>query len=106
LLDKTIILESDKFDHQIKYIIKFNKDNFLHLTGVISKLSAKDFFDKCYDTPLVEDDFDYNSVKNKANIKNKLRFLITNKFLKVAFSHTSGGLKSTSIYARFNLLSI
>ena len=77
LLNKTIVIKSDKFKYQEKYSIKFNKDNFLHLTGVISKLNAKDFFDKCFNSSINEDDFDYDAVKNKTNIKNKLRCLIT-----------------------------
>lgn len=77
LLNKTIVIKSDKFKYQEKYSIKFNEENFLHLTGVISKLNAKEFFDKCFDSSIDEDDFDYDAVKNKTNIKNKLRCLIT-----------------------------
>lgn len=77
LLNKTITIESNDFEFQKKYIIKFNKSNFLHLTGVISSLKAADFFDKCYDSSIAIDEFDYNEIKNKTNIKNKLRCLAT-----------------------------
>lgn len=77
LLNKTITIESNDFEFQKKYIIKFNKSNFLHLTGVISNLKAADFFEKCYNSSISIDDFDYDEVKNKTNIKNKLRCLAT-----------------------------
>ncbi len=77
LLKKTITIESNDFEFQKKYIIKFNKSNFLHLTGVISSLKAADFFDKCYDSSIAIDEFEYNEIKNKTNIKNKLRCLVT-----------------------------
>ena len=35
------------------------------------------FFDKCFDSTITIDDFDYDEIKNKTNIKNKLRCLIT-----------------------------
>ena len=77
LLNKIVIIESNDFTYQKRYLIRFNKSNFLHLTGVISNLNAGDFFSKCYDSSITIDDFDYDEVKNKTNIKNKLRCLIT-----------------------------
>ena len=77
LLNKIIIIESNDFTYQKRYFIKFNKSNFLHLTGVISNLNADDFFSKCFDSSIKIDDFYYDDVKNKTNIKNKLRCLIT-----------------------------
>ena len=77
LLNKTIIIKSEEFEFQKIYIIKFDKTNFLHLTGVISVLKAGDFFEKCYNSSISIDDFDYDEVKNKTNIKNKLRCLVT-----------------------------
>lgn len=76
LLNKIIIIESNDFTYQKRYLIKFNKSNFLHLTGVISNLNGDDFFSKCYDSSITIDDFDYDEVKNKTNIKNELRCLI------------------------------
>lgn len=77
LLNKTIIIKSKHFEFQKIYVIKFDKTNFLHLTGVISTLKAGDFFEKCYNSSISIDDFDYDEVKNKTNIKNKLRCLVT-----------------------------
>ena len=75
LLTKSILIESDSFEYQKKYLINFNKANFLHLTGVKSYLKADEFFDKCFDSSITIDDFDYDEIKNKTNIKNKLRCL-------------------------------
>ena len=77
LLNKTIIIKSKHFEFQKIYVIKFDKTTFLHLTGVISTLKAGDFFEKCYNSSISIDDFDYDEVKNKTNIKNKLRCLVT-----------------------------
>lgn len=76
MLDKAIILESSKFQFENKYLLLFNKANFLHLTGVMSHLSANEFFDKCFSETIDENDFGYNEIKNKTNIKNKLKCLV------------------------------
>lgn len=77
LLNKVVTIESKDFIYQKTYFIKFDKANFLHLTGVISYVKASDFFDKCNDSSITVDDFNYDEVKNKTNIKNKLRCLAT-----------------------------
>ncbi len=76
LINKIIVIESEDFTINKKYIIKFNKGNFLHLTGIISNLKANDFFEKCFNSSIKIDDIGYNEVKNKTNIKNKLRCLL------------------------------
>ena len=45
---------SDAFHRQSAYIISAEKDNFLHLTGVSTTLSASSFFDKCLNGTLSE----------------------------------------------------
>lgn len=82
LIQKTIILESGQFQFQSRYLLKFTETNFLHLTGMISSLNAKDFFARCLTRTIGMDDFSYNETKHKTNIKNKLRCLasITERF--------------------------
>ena len=46
-IDYEYLIFSRAFKNQSFYIIHANPDNFLHLTGVHSKISPKDFFDKC-----------------------------------------------------------
>ena len=41
------------------YIISCHEDNYQHLTGVHSLISAQDFFNKCYEGTLKESDFDF-----------------------------------------------
>ena len=49
------------------YIFAAEKDNFLHLNGINTNLSAASFFDKCYNGTLIEDDFDFHK-KEKMKI--------------------------------------
>jgi hypothetical protein len=76
LLNKNITISSDDFEFQKNYLLKFNKTNFLHLTGVISHIKADLFFEKCFDGTITVDDFDYDEIKNKTNIRNKLKHLV------------------------------
>ena len=76
LLDKKIILESCNFEYQKRYVLRFEKGNFLHLTGVLTMLKAEEFFNKCLDDSISTNDFDFNEIKNKTNIKYKLRCLV------------------------------
>ena len=41
------------------YIISCREDNYQHLTGVHSLISAQEFFNKCYQGTLTESDFDF-----------------------------------------------
>ena len=77
LFDKIILVSSSEFQFEKEYVLRFSKTNFLHLTGVISHLSAEEFFLKCFNETIEEDDFDYDKVKNKTNIKNKLKCLVS-----------------------------
>ncbi len=73
------LLFSDAFQNRDYYIISACADNYKHLTGVHSELSANDFFLKCMDQTLLEDDFDFiktgqeekavkGSVRRKINV--------------------------------------
>ena len=47
----------------------------MHLTGVSTCLSANDFFNKCYESAISVDDFDYKNISQKNIIKSKLQCL-------------------------------
>ena len=47
LLDKKIIFECKEFVKQKNYEARFYEDNYLHLTGIKTKLNAKEFFKEC-----------------------------------------------------------
>ncbi len=71
-------IKSTSFLYQSEYILRFYEDNFLHLTGVKTKLKAKDFYKKCINKSLIDEDFDCNSNKDLRNkIKEKLKNLST-----------------------------
>ena len=52
------LLISDAFKCSPYYIVRAEKDNYLHLVGVSTLLSATAFFDKCLNGTLEESDFE------------------------------------------------
>ena len=65
---------SEAFSSQDYYIIAACADNYRHLVGVNTAISADDFFAKCLSGTLTEDDFDF--VKNgqsEAAVKGSVR---------------------------------
>lgn len=73
------LILSKAFVSKKYYILSAKEDNFLHLTGVNSLLSAKDFYQKCLKGTLSTDDFNFNkngqdvtsvkgSVRRKINV--------------------------------------
>ena len=76
LITRAIVLESNEFVFQKRYVLKFNRANFLHLTGVYSTVKANAFFEKCFDGTISVDDFEINNKKNKSTIKKKIKNLV------------------------------
>ena len=73
-VDHQYLICSKGFKKRDYYILSAEKDNFLHLVGINTDLSAASFFDKCYDGTLNEDDFDFNKEgKNENSIKGSVR---------------------------------
>ena len=77
---KDYLLISDAFQKRPYYILSAEKDNFLHLTGVTTSLSASVFFDKCLNGSLEEDDFELTShgqdeKASKGSIRRKIKSL-------------------------------
>ena len=75
LISKIIILESEEFEAKKRLVLKFTGTNFIHLTGLSTKLSAAEFFCKCLNSSIVFDDY-YIDPKKKSAIKNKLKNLM------------------------------
>lgn len=70
---------SEAFDNGF-HILKADKGNYLHLTGIHTDLSPNTFFEKCYNRTLTESDFDfakpYKSEKSvKGSIREKIKVL-------------------------------
>lgn len=56
------------------YIVSAHEDNYLHLTGLHTSLSAENFFNKCYTGTLDESDFDFARVgQNEKEVKGSVR---------------------------------
>jgi len=76
LLNKTVIFSNSEFLIQKTYNAKFYKDNFLHLTGVKTKIVAKDFFDRCLKKDLTESDITNFKDEYRSRISGKLKNLL------------------------------
>ncbi len=79
-LDYEYEVFSKGFKTNKPYIISATKSNFLHLTGVNTKLTASQFFDKALDNTLTENDFDFikkgqTEKMVKGSVRRKVRFL-------------------------------
>ena len=72
------VIVSDSFIYRNEYLLRFHKDNFLHLTGVHAKINANEFFEKCLDGSIGVDDYVCDSSDDlKGKVKEKLRNLAT-----------------------------
>ena len=74
------LIVSDAFQSFPYYIVKAEKDNYLHLLGVSTKLSASFFFDKCLNGTLEESDFELfgrgqDEKHSKGSIRRKIKAL-------------------------------
>lgn len=77
LLDVKISIFSEHFEFSNQYTLRFYKTNFLHLTGVKTSLSAEEFFEKCFNKSIVEQDFDCDSTKEtKGIVRQKMKHLV------------------------------
>ena len=76
LLEKEIVIASSSFECSDSYTIRFFKSNFLHLTGVSTNLSSEDFFGKCLNGLIDENDFSVDkTIEQKGLIRLKMKHL-------------------------------
>lgn len=85
-VDKEYLVFSKQFINKPYYIISANPDNYLHLIGVNSHLSAKSFFNKCINKTLSTDDFDFIKPNSdgrviKGSVRRKIKMLPSLKSL-------------------------
>lgn len=76
LLNIYVVIECKEFINQEKYMLRFFKDGFLHLTGLETKLSKNDFFEKCLTGTIEASDFSYGPKRDKKTVKRKLKALL------------------------------
>lgn len=79
-VDYEYLICSQAFFERAYYIIDAKEDNFQHLTGVHTSLSAKDFFNKCYNGTLRDIDFDFikkgqDEKSVKGTVRRKIKVL-------------------------------
>jgi len=58
-LDCEYLIYSEDFKKNPYYILKAEEGNYKHLTGVNSNIAPYDFFQKCINNTLTENDFDF-----------------------------------------------
>lgn len=85
LAGKALLIVAEKIDAENPKPIScteltFDASNFMHLTGVVTNLKAKDFFHKCLDGKLKFEDFDF-SADNTTQLKLEVLTSIINKNL-------------------------
>lgn len=79
-LNYEYLLCSKAFTQNDYYIVGACEDNYLHLTGLHTNLSAEDFFNKCLNGTLEERDFDFakpgqNEKDGKGSVRRKINSL-------------------------------
>ncbi|MCM1136826.1 MAG: PBECR4 domain-containing protein [Clostridium sp.] len=73
-VDNEYLLYSEAFIGKSWYRIKADKSNYLHLTGVHTRLTAEEFFDKCWEGALKTEDFDFvKRHREEAAVKGAVR---------------------------------
>ncbi len=78
LIGIDFVIKSDEFKYRSEYLLRFHKDNFLHLTGINTKLKATEFFDECFNETISMENFDCDSSEElKGKVREKLKNLVT-----------------------------
>lgn len=81
-IDYEYLLCSQAFIKSEYYIVTAYADNYLHLTGLHTKLDAATFFEKCYNGTLTESEFDFCKKRQsekevKGSVRRKINALPT-----------------------------
>ena len=79
-VDYEYLLCSDAFVKKDYYIISAKEDNYRHLIGVNTAINAGDFFEKCINGTLTENDFDFckrgrTEKEVKGSVRRKIKVL-------------------------------
>ena len=96
LIGKDFIIESAFFKNRDGYILRFYEGNFLHLTGVKTKIKPALFFEKALNNQLALDDFDCDTTKElKGYTQEKIPHLLSidsffNNLLEIQENYSRG----------------
>ena len=78
LIGKDFIIESTDFKNRDRYVLRFYEGNFLHLTGVKTKIKPAILFERVLNNQLASDDFDCDSTKElKGYTQEKIPHLLS-----------------------------
>ena len=66
-VDYEYLICSKAFENRKYFIAKADESNYLHLLGIHTELAPKDFFEKCLNGTLSEEEFDFFK-KNQSEI--------------------------------------
>ena len=80
LLDKEVVIQSDQFIEEKIHRLRFFDTNFLHLTGLKTNLTTKEFFLRCYLGTIAENDYSFGFKNDRNTIKRKLKNLVNIEF--------------------------
>ncbi len=69
-------MRSHHFINNGEYKLRFFKTIFLHLTGLRTCLSSKDFYDKCYKGTILESEYKIGPNNDRKTVKRKLKNLV------------------------------
>lgn len=72
------LLCSKAFHNRPYYIVSAHADNYRHLVGVNTAISASDFFEKCINGTLTEEDFDF---KKKGQSEKEVKGAVRDKLI-------------------------
>lgn len=79
-IDCEYLICSKAFHEKQYYIAKADEGNYLHLIGVHTEMTPKEFFEKCYEGTLTEEDFDFEKKNQseksvKGSVRQKIKVL-------------------------------
>ena len=76
LLKNEVIIRSNRFVNSSEYKLRFFETNFLHLTGLKTTLTPKEFYDRCYIGTILESDYSLGLKNDRKTVKRKLKNLV------------------------------
>ena len=76
LLKNELIIRSKRFVNSSEYKLRFFETNFLHLTGLKTTLTSKEFYDRCYTGTILESDYSLGLNNDRKTVKRKLKNLV------------------------------
>lgn len=76
LLKNEVIIRSNRFVNSSEYKLRFFETNFLHLTGLKTTLTPKEFYDRCYTGTILESDYSLGLNNDRKTVKRKLKNLV------------------------------